>query len=50
MYLYEAVFAVLKNLFDKYNNKITQHITINLIVAVGKCLATGTLSEEKADS
>ena len=38
------------NLFDRYDDKIAQYITINLIVTVGPCLATGTLSEEKADS
>ena len=38
------------DLFDTYDNNIAQHITINLIVTVGPCLATGILSQEKADS
>ena len=36
--------------FDRCGDNITQHITINLIVTVEPCLATGTSSEEKADS
>ena len=41
---------MLMDLFDRYDDNITQHITINLIVTVGPCLATEMLSEEKADS
>ena len=37
-------------LFDRYDDNITQHITINLIVRVGPCQVTGMSSEEKADS
>ena len=50
MFLYKAVCTVLMNRFDRYDDNITQHITINLIVMVGPCLATGTSNEEKADS
>ena len=50
MFLYKAVYTVLMDLFDRYDDKITQHITINLIVTVRACLATGTLSKDKADS
>ena len=42
--------TVLMDHFNRYDNNIAQHITINLIVMVGPCLATGTSSEEKADS
>ena len=37
------------DLFDRYDDNIAQHITINLIVMVGPCLATGASSDEKAD-
>ena len=50
MILYKAVCTVLMDLFDTYDDNITQHIIINLIVTVGPCLGTGTSSEEKADS
>ena len=50
MFLYKAICTVLMDLFARYDDNITKHITINLIVMVGQCLATGTLSEEKADS
>ena len=46
MFLYEVVCIVLMDLFDRYDNYIAQHITINLIVMVESCLATGTSSEE----
>ena len=35
------------DLIDRYDDNITQNITINLIVTVGLWLATGTSSEEK---
>ena len=38
------------DLFDRLDNNIIQHITINSIVVVRPCLTTGMLSEEKADS
>ena len=51
MFLYEAVqYTMLIDLFGRYDDNIAQHITINLIVTVRPCLATETLSEEKADS
>ena len=50
MFLCKAVCTVLKDLFDRYDDNITQHITINLIVTVIPCLATGMLSKDKADS
>ena len=51
MFLYKAVSVYCVNdLCDRYDNNIAQHITISLIVMVGSCLATGTSSEEKADS
>ena len=37
-------------LFGKHDDNISQHITINLILTVGPCLATGMLSEKKADT
>ena len=48
MFLFQC--TVLMDLFDRHDNNIAQHITINLIVTVGLCLAIGMLSEEKADS
>ena len=42
--------TVLMDHFDRHDNNIYRHITINLIVMVGPCLATGTSSEVKADS
>ena len=50
MFLYKAVCIVLMDLFDRYNDNITQHITINMIVTVRPCLATGMSSEETANS
>ena len=51
MLLYEAVCTVLMDLLiGTHDNNIVQHITINLIVMVRPCLATGTLSEEKPES
>ena len=51
MFLYKAFqCTVLMDLFDRYDNNIAPHSTISLIVRVGSCLATGTPSEEKADS
>ena len=41
---------MLMNLFDRYDGNIALDITINLIVMVGPCLASGTSSEEKANS
>ena len=38
------------DLFDRYDNSITQLIIINLIVLVGPCLAIGMSSKKKADS
>ena len=38
------------DLYDRYDDNIAKHITINLIVTVRPCLATGTSSEEEADS
>ena len=38
------------DLFDRYDDNITQHITINLLMTVRPFLAIGLLSEEKADS
>ena len=35
------------DLFDRYDDNITKHITINLIVTVGASLATRTMIEEK---
>ena len=49
MFPYKAVCTVLMDVFDRYDNNIAQHITINLTVTVGPCPTTGTLSEEKAD-
>ena len=50
MFVNKAVCTVLMDFFDRYDHNIAQHITINLIVTVGPSLATGTSSEEKADS
>ena len=50
MFLYKIVCTVLMDLFDRYDDNIAQHITINLIVMVGQCLTTGASREEKADS
>ena len=44
------LYTVLMDLFDRYDDNIAQHITINLIVTVGPFLATGTSSEKKANS
>ena len=41
--------TVVIELFDMYNDNISQHITINLIVTIRPCLASVTLSEKKAD-
>ena len=42
--------TVLMYLFDRYDDNISQYITINLIMTVRSCLATRMSSEEKADS
>ena len=50
IFLYKAVSGtVLINYFDRYDDNITQHITIK-VVMVRPCLATGSSSEEKTDS
>ena len=41
--------TVLMDLLDRYDDNITQHITVSLIVMVGPYLATGMSSEEEAD-
>ena len=38
------------DLFDRYDDNIALHITISLFVMFGPYLATGMLSEVKADS
>ena len=42
--------TVVIELFDMYDDNISQHITINLIVMIRPCLASVTLSEKKADT
>ena len=43
-------YTVLMDRFDRYDDNIAQHITINFIMTVGPCLATGMSSEKKAES